>query len=221
MYTYIRTYIHACITYIHTYIHTLRTYIHIHTYMHTYIHYMHTCITYMHYIHACIHYVRTYVHTWQAQTSPKRGARAIKNNTLETHTGDNSARSVWSAPTKSGRGVHARIRHYCAMIDSNNSAHFCLGFITKVDRGVVRGLREIKILHRGIPKPQTELRAHTWKHQAKMRGVNSALSRSRCKGGGGCVLCNTHIHELWNTTYKTHTTYIQSRQAYTFNIQHA
>ena len=98
-------------------------------------------------------------------------------------------------------------------MNSNNSAQFCLGFITKVDRGVVRGLGEIKILQGGIPSPQTQLRAHAFNSQAKMRGVNSALLRSHCKGGGGSehacaytsntagISTNTHTH-----TYKhTHT----------------
>ena len=72
-----------------------------------------------------------------------------------------------------------------AMIDSSNSAQFCLGFIAKVDRGVVAAPGEIKILQGIIPAPQTELRADTWKHQTKMRGVNSALLASHCKGGRG------------------------------------
>ena len=71
------------------------------------------------------------------------------------------------------------------MVRSNNSAQFWLDVITKVDRGVVRGLGEIKILQGGIPSPQTQLRAHALNTQAKMRGVNSALLRSHCKGGGG------------------------------------
>ena len=33
-----------------------------------------------------------------------------------------------------------------------------LGFIMETRRGVVRGLGEIKILHGGIPTPQTQLR---------------------------------------------------------------
>ena len=41
----------------------------------------------------------------------------------------------------------------------------CLGFITKTDRGVVRGLGEIKILHGGIPSPQKHLRAELLKTQ--------------------------------------------------------
>ena len=68
-----------------------------------------------------------------------------KHIVLETRTGDNSAQSVSKAQTKHGRGVVARIRRYRMMIRSNNSAHFCLGFTTQTDRGVVRGLRSIQI----------------------------------------------------------------------------
>ena len=68
-----------------------------------------------------------------------RASGASNNIVLETRTGDNSAQSVSNAPTKPERGVIARICRYRVVIKSNNSAHFCLDFIAKTNRGVVRG----------------------------------------------------------------------------------
>ena len=113
-----------------------------------------------------------------------------------------------NAPTKTRRGVRARIRRQHAMKSSNNSAQCCLGVVTKVDRGVVTGRGEIKILQGGIPSPQTQFRAHAMNTQAKMRGVNSALLRSHCKGGElktciptGSRHANTHTQHNMHSTH--------------------
>ena len=74
-----------------------------------------------------------------------RASGASNNIVLETRTGDNSAQSVSNAPTKPERGVIARICRQRVVIKSNNSAHFCLDFIAKTNRGVVRCRGTIKI----------------------------------------------------------------------------
>ena len=86
-----------------------------------------------------------YLPMFDNNNSRRSGTKRATNNTLETRMGDNSAQSVSNALANLERGVLARIRHYNAMIDSNNSAQFCLGFIAKADRGVVRGPGEIQI----------------------------------------------------------------------------
>ena len=58
------------------------------------------------------------------------------------------------------RGVPNKKSNYDVLTSSNNSAHFWLGFIAKVGRGVVRGLGEIKILQGEICEPESEIRAH-------------------------------------------------------------
>ena len=69
------------------------------------------------------------------------------------------------------------------MIDSHNSAQFCLGFITKVDRGVVRVVDKLKFYMVESP------------HHIQ----NSALPRSHCKGGGGTEhVQDTHALLLQN-----------------------
>ena len=103
---------------------------------------------------------------------------------LNPHGGQLRAWSV-KCTSKKGRGVLARSRHHHGMIDSNNSAQFCLGFTAKINRGVVPALGEIKILQGRISSPQAELRASNCNHREKMRGVNSALVPSHCMGGRG------------------------------------
>ena len=114
---------------------------------------------------------------------------------LETRTGDNSAQRVRNAPTKTKRGVLARICRYDAVMSGNNTAQVCLGFITKDDRGVVRGLGEIKILHGEIPTPQTQLRAHAWNIQAKCAELTPRSCVRVVRGEGGHTThTNTHKH---------------------------
>ena len=67
-----------------------------------------------------------------------------------------------SEPIKTERGVVPPLGCPWSMIRHINSAHFSLGFVIKTDRGVVRGLGEIKILQGRIPAPEAQLRSSAY-----------------------------------------------------------
>ena len=78
---------------------------------------------------------------------------------------------VFFRTANSRRGVPNAKLDDDALKSRNNSAHFWLGSIGKVRRGVMRGLGEIKILQGEIREPQSEIRAH-------VSGISTGKARS-------------------------------------------
>ena len=90
-------------------------------------------------------------------------AAANTKNTALNQSGGQLRAGCKSEPIKTERGVVPSLGCPWSMIRHINSAHFSFGFVIKTDRGVVRGLGEIKNLQGRIPAPEAQLRDSAYK----------------------------------------------------------